>query len=247
MPRADGLGRVPAVEVMIAHAVHPRLHRRQGPDQPDPRRDCRRHVAVRDADVRPVDLQPLSAGVRDARRSAALGVEHRRVQAQGPGHLDHRGAWRATRWPSRAASSQTSSGLAADTGRSAYLDALHLLSRRALSVAECRDRLLARDHLRSRYRRRHRSPARDRRPRRPAAGAARMRAPRSKSRAADACASCASCRRGASTRTWPRRPSRRSSARRTSGRSSNTRAAEEAARALEAAPMPPNTRGSIST
>ena len=51
-----------------------------------------------------------------------------------------------TKWPSRAASSQTSSGLAADTGRSAYLDALHLLSRRALTVAECRDRLLARDH-----------------------------------------------------------------------------------------------------
>jgi SOS response regulatory protein OraA/RecX len=36
--------------------------------------------------------------------------------------------------------------LGADTGRSAYLDALHLLSRRALSVAECRERLLAREH-----------------------------------------------------------------------------------------------------
>ena len=33
MPRADGLGRVPAVEVMIATAVHPRLHRRQGQDR----------------------------------------------------------------------------------------------------------------------------------------------------------------------------------------------------------------------
>ena len=32
------------------------------------------HVAVRDADVRPVDLQPLPAGPRHARRSAALGV-----------------------------------------------------------------------------------------------------------------------------------------------------------------------------
>lgn len=39
--------------------------------------------------------------------------------------------------------------MAADTGRSAYLDALHLLSRRALSVAECRDRLVARDHSQS--------------------------------------------------------------------------------------------------
>jgi regulatory protein len=36
--------------------------------------------------------------------------------------------------------------LAADTGRSAYLDALHLLARRAVSVAECRERLRARDH-----------------------------------------------------------------------------------------------------
>jgi regulatory protein len=36
--------------------------------------------------------------------------------------------------------------LAADTRPSAYLDALHLLSRRALTVSECRDRLLARQH-----------------------------------------------------------------------------------------------------
>ena len=51
-----------------------------------------------------------------------------------------------TKWPNRAASSRTSSGLAADPQRSAYLDALHLLSRRALSIAECRERLLAREH-----------------------------------------------------------------------------------------------------
>ena len=42
MPRADGTGRVPAVEVHDRHAVHPRLHRRQGQDAPDPRRDRRR-------------------------------------------------------------------------------------------------------------------------------------------------------------------------------------------------------------
>ena len=51
-----------------------------------------------------------------------------------------------TKWPNRAAFSRTSSGLAADPQRSAYLDALHLLSRRALSIAECRERLLAREH-----------------------------------------------------------------------------------------------------
>jgi len=36
--------------------------------------------------------------------------------------------------------------LAAEPARSAYLDALHLLSRRGLTVAECRDRLRAREH-----------------------------------------------------------------------------------------------------
>ena len=51
-----------------------------------------------------------------------------------------------TKWPNRAASSRTSSGLGADARPSAYLDALHLLSRRALTVTECRDRLLARQH-----------------------------------------------------------------------------------------------------
>jgi regulatory protein len=51
-----------------------------------------------------------------------------------------------TKWPSRAASSRTSSGSAADTRPSAYIDALHLLSRRALTTTECRDRLLARQH-----------------------------------------------------------------------------------------------------
>ncbi len=146
MPRADGLGRVPAVEVMIAHALHPRLHRRQGSDEPDPRRDRVRHVAVRDADVRPVDLRPLSAGVRDAGRSPCAGrrtstSSSSRSRASRPPR-----SWRVTKWPSRAASSRTSSGLGADSRPSAYLDALHLLSRRALLVAECRDRLLAREH-----------------------------------------------------------------------------------------------------
>ncbi len=55
------------------HAVHPRLHRRQGEDPPDPRRDRRRHVAVRHADVRPVDLRPLRAGHRVATRRRCAG------------------------------------------------------------------------------------------------------------------------------------------------------------------------------
>ena len=39
LPRADGLGRVPAVEVMSRTTVHPRLHREQGQDEVHPRRD----------------------------------------------------------------------------------------------------------------------------------------------------------------------------------------------------------------
>ena len=70
------------------HALHPRLHRRQGEDAPDPRRDRRGHVAVRDADVRSVDLQPVRAEAGVLRGGAALGEQRRRVQAAGPGHLD---------------------------------------------------------------------------------------------------------------------------------------------------------------
>ena len=51
-----------------------------------------------------------------------------------------------TKWPSRGASRPTSSGLGAETRSSAYADALTLLTRRALSCTECRDRLLARQH-----------------------------------------------------------------------------------------------------
>ena len=82
-PRAGGRGD-------DQHRLHPRLHRRQGEDAPDPRRDRRRHVAVRDADVRPVDLRPVPAGARLLRGSAALGEQRRRVQAEGAGHLDDR-------------------------------------------------------------------------------------------------------------------------------------------------------------
>ncbi len=42
--RADGNGRAAAVEVMIQHAVHPRLHRGQGKDPPHSKRDRGRHV-----------------------------------------------------------------------------------------------------------------------------------------------------------------------------------------------------------
>ena len=80
-------GRVPAVEVLVATPFikdcivdKDKTHLIPGRDRPG-------HVAVRDADLRPVDLQPLLAQAHHARRSAALGLQRRRVQAQGPGHL----------------------------------------------------------------------------------------------------------------------------------------------------------------
>ena len=88
LPRADGRGRVRRGRSDDQHAVHPRLHRGQGQDAPHQPGDRVRHVAVRNADLRSVDLQPLPAGTRHLRRSAALGVERGRVQAQGAGHLD---------------------------------------------------------------------------------------------------------------------------------------------------------------
>jgi pilus retraction protein PilT len=71
------------------HRVHPRLHHGQGEDAPDPRRDRPGDVAIRDADLRSIDLQPVRAGADLVRGGAAVGVERRRVQAARPGHLHH--------------------------------------------------------------------------------------------------------------------------------------------------------------
>ena len=90
IPRKDGTGRCARRRSAGGHALHQGLHRRQGQDAPDRRRHCAGHVAVRHADVRPVDLQPVPAGPDQLRRGAALGVARGRVQAQGAGHLDHR-------------------------------------------------------------------------------------------------------------------------------------------------------------
>ena len=81
IPRADGKGRAAGGRSAGRHAVHQGLHHRQGKDAPDPRRHRAGHVAVRHADVRPVDLRPVLARADHLRRSAALGVERRRVQA----------------------------------------------------------------------------------------------------------------------------------------------------------------------
>ncbi len=99
MPRLDGRGRVPAVEVMLTTPFI---------------RDCivdkdKTHLIAeaiaagtsqyRNADIRPVDLLAVRARSRLVRRGAALGVEGGRVQAEGPGHLHHGRHRAATRWP----------------------------------------------------------------------------------------------------------------------------------------------------
>src|SRR4051812_38811438 len=53
---------------------------------------------------------------------------------------------RARRWPGARASAPAPTSTISVTERSAYLDALHLLARRELSVRQLRDRLADREH-----------------------------------------------------------------------------------------------------
>ena len=85
MPKTDGKGRVPAVEVLISTAYIRDCYPRQGEVAPGSRRDRTGNVPGRDADVRSVDLQPLRAGPRVLRRIAPMGDQRGRVQAQGAG------------------------------------------------------------------------------------------------------------------------------------------------------------------
>ena len=91
MPRTDMQGTRAGRGSPHQHGVHPGLHPRQGEVAPDSRSDRPGHVAVRDADLRSVDLHPLRAGTRLLRRGASLGHQRRRVQAQGARHPHHGG------------------------------------------------------------------------------------------------------------------------------------------------------------
>ena len=72
MPSADGKGRVPAVEVMISTAFIRDCIVDKEKTHLIPRRDRRRDVAVRHADLRSVDLRPLrSRGWCRTRRRCA--------------------------------------------------------------------------------------------------------------------------------------------------------------------------------
>ena len=88
LPRADGIGRAAAVEVMTATAFIRDCIVDKDKTAADRRSDRRRHVAVRHADLRSGDFRALLAGHRGPRRSAPLGIQRRGFQAQGVGRLD---------------------------------------------------------------------------------------------------------------------------------------------------------------
>ena len=67
------------------HGLHPRLHHRQGKDAPHQQRHRPGHVAIRHADVRPVDLRALPAGfhlLEEALRWAS-NVDEFKLKVQG--------------------------------------------------------------------------------------------------------------------------------------------------------------------
>ena len=89
VPRADGHGRVPAVEVMIATPFI-----RDCIINKDKTKLIHEAIAagvspVRDADLRPVDLPALQEGADHLRRGAAPRQQPGRVQAEDPGHPVH--------------------------------------------------------------------------------------------------------------------------------------------------------------
>ena len=88
IPRADGKGRAAAVEVMISTPFIRDCIVDKEKTHLIPGAIAAGHLAVRHADVRPVDLHALRAWDRVVRGGAALGVERRRVQAAGAGHRD---------------------------------------------------------------------------------------------------------------------------------------------------------------
>src|SRR5439155_1085251 len=73
------------------HELRARLHREQGQDQADPRSHRAGHLAVRDADLRPVDLRAVQEGAHHNGGGAAPRHQPGRVQAEAAGdRIDRR-------------------------------------------------------------------------------------------------------------------------------------------------------------
>ena len=90
IPRASGQGRVAGAEIMITTPLIRECIGDKDKTHQIREVDRGRHVPVRDADVRPVDLLAPPAEPRVVRRRLALGLKRGRVQAQGPGNRNHR-------------------------------------------------------------------------------------------------------------------------------------------------------------
>ena len=88
--RADGKGRVPAVEVMVGTGLIRDCIRDVRQDVEDPHRHRRGPGAVRHADVRPVAAAALPRGVDHLRDRARRRHQPRRLRPQGEGHPLHR-------------------------------------------------------------------------------------------------------------------------------------------------------------
>ncbi len=172
LPRADGRGRALAAEVLIAHALHPRLRRGPGKDLPHRRRDCAGRLLEHGMHgcVRSGDPQAVSGSGRDGGRIASLVHERGRVQDAAARHLagqrgrfacgaggGHRGgSGPPTAHPDRpdiqrfgdtdmAFSPAATSALCPDaTCTRARLVAITLLSRREYTAHEVRTRLVER-------------------------------------------------------------------------------------------------------
>ena len=100
LPRADGLGRVPAVEVHDRDELHPRLHREQGKDEVHPRtrsRPARRSTGCRRSTSRS-SSSTRRASSRWKRRSAARRTRtssSSRSRASSPRPTSRTSSWRA--------------------------------------------------------------------------------------------------------------------------------------------------------
>ena len=106
------------------HPVHQGLHRRQGQDAPDSGRDRAGHVAVRDADVRPVDLRPVLSSSWSPTKRPCAGRRTWTSSSCGSRASRRPPTSRATRWPAPifgtpAAAAQRAEAGAEDVGNHA--------------------------------------------------------------------------------------------------------------------------------
>ena len=119
--------------------------RGQGQDVDDSRRDRLGHVAVRDADLRSVDLQAVSARRRDTSTRRCAGRPTWTSSSSRSRASPAPPTWPATRWPrSRRWAAADRPRSRASVDKSAHTEGLKLLARRELSVEGVRARLLDR-------------------------------------------------------------------------------------------------------